>query len=230
MSPAVRRSVAAGDPAADRPLSTGGYVVLGLLLDEPSTGWDLARKIDRSIAHFWPLTKAHVYAELPKLSSKGWATTEDVPQSGAPDRRIYTATAQGRRAFRKWISTVDLTEERGRQPLQLQLFFAAHAEPSKLSELLAAWQERAQLAEQHCVGILAKRGVDARQLPRLALRPSAGRGVSSEQAGTSNALHGLDARGMTALFGLRRAQADLAWLDEVHEALQPGRADKPPSA
>lgn len=200
-------------PAAARPLTTGGYVVLGLLPDEPASGWELARKIDRSIAHFWPLTRAHVYAELPKIADRRWATTEAVARSGAPDRRVYTATTAGRQAFEEWIATLELTEERGRQPLQLQMFFAAHADSARLQQVLDTWEQRSRHTEAHCADILSHRGIDARQLPRLSL------GASAATADTPTALHLLDARGMTALFGLRRAQADLAWLHEVRDVL-----------
>ncbi|MCD0483643.1 PadR family transcriptional regulator [Streptacidiphilus sp. ASG 303] len=197
-----------------RPPSVGGYVVLGLLLDGPASGWELARLADRSIGHFWPVTRAHIYAELPKLADRGWATARDVPQSGAPDKRVYRATAEGEAAFRSWLATVDLTEERGRQPLQLRLFFAAHDDPARLEELLAAWHRRAASTEEHCADILRRKGVDTAALPRLELRP-APRSPQAPDGGPPR----LDARGMTALFGLRRAQADLAWLTEVRAML-----------
>lgn len=220
MTPATRRPAVPSSAAdAARPLSTGGFVVLGLLLDEPASGWDLARKIDRSIAHFWPLTKAHIYAELPKIADRRWASAQAIPQSGAPDRRVFTATAAGRQAFRDWIAEVDLTDERGRQPLQLQLFFAAHADPAKLGELLATWEARALETERHCADILGKRGIDSTRLRRLTLDRSPNTTTVNTMPRDSGALQGLDARGMTALFGLRRAQADLAWLEEVRSVL-----------
>ncbi len=219
MTPSRRRSTAESAVRSARPLSTGGYVVLGLLLDEPASGWDLARKIDRSIAHFWPLTRAHIYAELPKIADRKWASAQDIPQSGAPDRRVFTATTAGRQAFRVWIAEVDLTDERSRQPLQLQLFFAAHTDPARLGGLLSTWETRALDTERHCADILGKRGIDTAQLRRLTLDGSPDTATVHQKAGTSGALHGLDARGMTALFGLRRAQADLAWLQEVRSVL-----------
>ncbi|WP_170286093.1 PadR family transcriptional regulator [Nocardioides rubriscoriae] len=199
-----------------RPLSTGGHVVLGLLMDGPATGWDLARVADRSIAHFWPVTRAHIYAELPKLAARGLATATEVPQVGAPDRRVYEVTEAGREAFARWLAEVDLTEERGRQPLQLQLFFAAYADTGRLTGLLDAWRERATAAEAHCADILRRRGVAVDDLPPLALSSDAGAGADERSA---RLLAGLDARAMTALFGLRRAQADLVWLGEVQRSL-----------
>ena len=203
-------------PAGARDLSTGGYVVLGLLLDGPATGWDLGQVVDRSIGHFWPLTRAHIYAELPKIAARGYATLTEVPQRGAPDRRVYTATDEGEVAFDRWIAGVELTEERGRQPLQLRLFFAARARPDRLRELLDAWRERAEANQAHCTDILRRRGVRTDDLAPLVLGRVPG---TAPTDGPGNPLAGQDARAMTALFGLRRAQADLIWLHEVREAL-----------
>ena len=114
---------------------------------------------------------------------------------------------------------VDLTDERGRQPLQLQLIFAAHADPAKLGELLATWEARALETERHCAAILGKRGIDTTRLRRLTLDRSPNTTTVNTMPRDSGALQGLDARGMTALFGLRRAQADLAWLEEVRSVL-----------
>lgn len=202
-------------PVPDRPLSTGGHVVLGLLLDGPATGWDLARVVDRSIAHFWPLTRAHIYAELPKLAARGFATAAEVAQVGAPDRRVYEVTATGREAFGTWLSGVDLTEERGRQPLQLQLFFAAHVDAVRLAGLLHTWRERTEATERHCADILVARGVEVDALPVLTLDTT----PPGTAARSAAVLAGLDPRGMTALFGLRRAQADRVWLTEIESTL-----------
>ena len=196
-----------------RALSTGGYVVLGLLLDGPASGWDISQVAERSISHFWPLTKAHIYAALPKLTDLGFAESVAVQQVGAPDKRVYTATAEGREAFAQWMDTVKLVEEHGRQPLQLQMFFAAHASSQRLEALLMKWEQQAEAAENLCQEILRRKGVDVEALGRLTLDDRPG----TSAIGQLNSLNGLDARGSTALFGLRRAQADQIWLTEVRQ-------------
>lgn len=52
------------------------------------------------------MTKAHVYAELPRLAESGLARGERVEQQGAPDKVVFSVTEKGRDAFRSWIATV----------------------------------------------------------------------------------------------------------------------------
>lgn len=204
-----------GTGAGDRPVSTGGYVVLGLLLDAPASGWDLVQAAGRSISHFWPLTKAHIYTELAKLADRGYCTSVEVRQDGYPDKRVYTVTEEGRAAFEQWLDSVELVQEHGRNPLQLQMFFAAHATTERLQRLLNTWDATARAAELLCSEILERKGIAPESLPRVVLESE------SAPAGgdSSRDPHRLDPRGLTALFGLRRAQADQIWLSEARRLL-----------
>lgn len=180
-------------PTSDRGIV--GRLALGLLLDGPASGYGLWRRAERSVAHFWPVTRSALYAELPRLEEQGLATSLPVAQRDAPDKRVYEVTGAGRRAFTEWLATVDLSE-RARHPQQLLLFFAAHAPAGHGPRLLAGWRAEAERARDRCAGILAGKGVAAGAVPS-------------------------DPRLLTALFGLHRARADLAFLDLVTPILDP---------
>ncbi len=212
----IPRSDDLGNEATTKVMSTGGYAVLGLLLDGPVSGWDLAIAAGRSISHFWPVTRAHIYTELPKIAHRGWATSTSVAQRHSPDKRVYRATEAGRDAFRLWLATVDLTEERGRQPLQLQLFFAAHSTPEHTAALLDKWRRSAEQAELHCREILAHKSIDVAALGRLAL---SGDPADLTRDREPRKPGEVDARALTALFGLRRAQADQICVSEAQQLL-----------
>jgi DNA-binding PadR family transcriptional regulator len=181
--------------ASDR--GVAGWLALGLLLDEPASGYDLWQRAERSVAHFWPVTRSALYAELPRLHQRGFVDATDVEQRGYPDKRIYTATPAGREAFAGWLATLD-TSERPRHPQQLLLFFTAHAATGHADRLLASWRSQARHAEAHCRRILTDRGYD----PDTAHAPPR------------------DPRLLTALFGLRRARADQAFIEEIGDTLR----------
>ncbi|MFC4149767.1 PadR family transcriptional regulator [Micromonospora mangrovi] len=185
-----------------------GWLALGLLLDGPASGYDLWHRAERSVAHFWPVTRSALYAELPRLEQRGLASSAEVPQRNYPDKRIYAATEAGRAAFVDWITGVELAE-RPRHPQQLLLFFAAHAPAAHAHRLLTGWRRQAEQVRENCRQILRDKGgdPDGRQLPVPA-----------------------DPRLLTALFGLRRAEADLAFLDEIADTVgTPAGAGQPPS-
>ncbi len=177
--------------------SVSAFVALGLLLDGPATGYELAARAERSIAHFWPVARSGLYAELPRLEQRGFVTSQQVTQEHFPDKRIYTATDAGTDAFANWVSHVQL-EERPRHPMQLLLFFAAHATDTHAADLLTRWREQADRSRITCARILTEKGIDPIDLA-AGQRP--------------------DAHSLTALFGLRRAEADLQFLDEAAAAL-----------
>ncbi|WP_344061382.1 PadR family transcriptional regulator [Terrabacter lapilli] len=173
-----------------------GWLALGLLLDSPASGYDLWRRAERSVAHFWPVTRSALYAELPRLESRGFVSSSAVVQKGLPDKRVYAVTQAGREAFTEWLDGLEISE-RPRHPQQLQLFFAAHGPVDLAGRLVRDWRARAEQSEAHCLQILTDRGVD----PDTDDRPPR------------------DPRLLTALFGLRRARADQAFLDEAEQAL-----------
>ena len=121
-------------------MSVGGYLVLGLLLDGPASGYELGARASRAVAYFWPITRSHIYAELPKLVDRGHATVQHVVQEAVPDKRVYTATDAGLHAFRGWLDGFNTVSERARQPLQIQLHFAQHTSTEHLFGQLDQWE------------------------------------------------------------------------------------------
>jgi DNA-binding PadR family transcriptional regulator len=139
-------------------MSTGGYLVLGLLLDGPASGYELGTRASRAVAYFWPITRSHIYAELPKLVDRGHATVVVVPQVGAPDKSVYTATEEGRLAFRDWLDRFDDVTEHGRQPLQIQLYFGHHSSREHLLAQLDRWADEVRRTLDFCRNLLVPDG------------------------------------------------------------------------
>src|ERR1700736_4910740 len=75
--------------------------LLGFLHDGPKTGWDLLREVEGGLDRFWNITSSHVYRELRTLQEVGLVVAGD---AGARERRPFTITPAGRRAFRRWIA------------------------------------------------------------------------------------------------------------------------------
>jgi len=136
-------------------VSVGGYLVLGLLLDGPGSGYELGARASRAVSYFWPITRSHIYAELPKLVERGHATVEHVAQEAVPDKRVYTATEAGLHAFRGWLEGFTAVSERARQPLQIQLHFAQHTNAEHLLGQLDLWEAELRNTLVVCQELLA---------------------------------------------------------------------------
>ena len=125
-------------------LPEGAWIVLGFLLDGagPRSGYDLQAQAARSVAHFWPLTKAHVYTALPRLEAAGYVISQHIQQSGVPDKRVYAPTEQGKVAFGIWLANADLGMAKLRHPLLVKTFFGGTLSRDNFSELLDRHETR----------------------------------------------------------------------------------------
>ncbi len=108
--------------------------LLGFLYDGPMTGWDLLQEIDRGLARFWNVTPSHVYRELRTLQDRKLVSAG---RTGVRDRRPFTITAAGRKAFKHWIAQ-EPGPEQIRNPLLITLWFGRHVDDDTLAAILAS--------------------------------------------------------------------------------------------
>jgi PadR family transcriptional regulator AphA len=76
------------------------HAVLGLLADEPASGYDLKRRFERTMRHVWAATQSQVYTELGKLADDQLI---EVSAEGARGRKVYAITQAGREELTRWI-------------------------------------------------------------------------------------------------------------------------------
>jgi DNA-binding PadR family transcriptional regulator len=76
------------------------HAILVALAEKASTGYDLARRFDKSIGQFWTATHQQVYKVLARMEANGWIAATHVAQDGRPDKKVYDLTADGRDELR----------------------------------------------------------------------------------------------------------------------------------
>src|SRR5260370_33754063 len=79
------------------------YALLGLLAKEPRHGYDLKQTFERLLGGTWALNIGQVYTTLGRLERDGLVRAEVVPQSQAPDRKVFAVTAAGHEALRSGL-------------------------------------------------------------------------------------------------------------------------------
>jgi DNA-binding PadR family transcriptional regulator len=118
--------------------------VLGLVIERPGYGYDLAQRLDERCGA-WRWNTTAVYTTLKGLERDGYvrSRTEAGFARPAVKRTIYDATREGREHFREWM--LALAEPAPvRQDLDLKL---ALATPELLPEMIAL----TRVEEQQCV-------------------------------------------------------------------------------
>ncbi len=100
------------------------HVILGLLADEPRSGYDIGRAFASSVVHFWHADQSQVYRTIDRLESDGAISTRVIAQTGRPDRRVHSLTDAGRAELEAWLASP--LEPRGpKDALLARIFLAA---------------------------------------------------------------------------------------------------------
>src|SRR5688500_8244241 len=98
-------SSSSGSLGADRvpgrlPMSLR-YALLGLLADEPASGYDLTRSFEKALRRYaWHAQHSQIYPELTRLAADGLV---EIASEGARGRRVYSITEAGRTELRRWM-------------------------------------------------------------------------------------------------------------------------------
>ena len=80
------------------------HAILVSLAEKTASGYDLARRFDASIGHFWKASHQQIYKVLGRMEADGWVESELVAQGGRPDKKVYVITSVGREELERWTS------------------------------------------------------------------------------------------------------------------------------
>jgi len=91
------------------------HAVLTSLLEKNSSGYDLARRFDKSIGYFWHATHQQIYRELARMEAAGWIASSIPADAGKTRKKEYRVLPAGRGELARWAeqpsAPMDLREE-----------------------------------------------------------------------------------------------------------------------
>src|SRR5215470_5975636 len=80
------------------------HAILVSLSERSGSGYELARRFEKSIGLFWSATHQQIYRVLKRMEDAGWVAVEAVAQEGRPDKKVHTVSAEGRAELRRWLA------------------------------------------------------------------------------------------------------------------------------
>ena len=173
------------------------HAILVSLCEQSGSGYELARRFDRSIGYFWAATHQQIYRTLRVMEDNGWTTAAAVVQRGRPDKKTYDVTDGGRDELARWLAEPltgrgsSLTDSRTRD-LAVKIRGVEYGDVDAVRAQVAALRmERAELLTTY-------RGFAAQEFPD----PSTLQGA---------AVH----RHLVLRGGILAEEGSLRWLDEV---------------
>jgi DNA-binding PadR family transcriptional regulator len=107
------------------------HAILVSLLEQPGSGYELARRFDRSIGYFWTATHQQIYRVLGRMQADGLLAVREVPQQGRPDKKEYSVAPPGRAALSRWLHE-PVEPESLRHELAVKIRGAAFDDPAAL--------------------------------------------------------------------------------------------------
>ena len=144
------------------------HAVLTSLIEKPSSGYELARRFDKSIGYFWHATHQQIYRELARMEEKGWIVSDTAPDAGATRKREYKVLPVGRAELVRWTAVpaapTDLRDE----------FTVKIRADAALNEVDLSGELRARIA-QHTERLAHYRAIEARDFGQNKAMPRAKR-------------------------------------------------------
>ncbi|SCX31986.1 Transcriptional regulator PadR-like family protein [Mycolicibacterium fluoranthenivorans] len=177
------------------------HAILVALCEQAGSGYELARRFDRSIGHFWAATHQQIYRTLRVMEGDGWLSVQIVEQHGRPDKKVYSVSADGHAELRRWIAA-PLSGRGGTVADHRTRDLAIKIRAAAFGDVGAIRDQAVQLRTERAALLDTYLGYQKRQFPDPA-------------ALTGTALHQyLVLRG-----GMRAEEGAIEWLTEVLEVL-----------
>lgn len=164
--------------------------LLGLLLQRPGHGYDLANRLDRRLGPAWQIEAKSIYPMLQQLERAGLVTSKRVAHDGPTGQRVvYHPTEGAQDALTAWMRT-GAPKEPLRAELQAKLAVARGEDVPRLLQSLDCY-------ERDCTALLA---------------------ASSEEFSPVGSFAGL-AMTLTRVGALTRLRAELEWIALARKAI-----------
>lgn len=119
-----------------------GYGILGFLNYGKMSGYDIAKAFDSSLKFFWHAQNSHIYLELKKLEKMGFISGDLVMQSDRPNKKIYSITSEGKKAFLDWLANSGGDEDvQFKSAFMMRVFFGGNLSPAQGADNLKKFRQ-----------------------------------------------------------------------------------------
>ncbi|GAA0527642.1 PadR family transcriptional regulator [Saccharopolyspora subtropica] len=175
------------------------YAILVSLQERSGSGYELARRFDRSIGYFWGATHQQIYRTLKRMVELGWVDCDEVPQDKRPDKKVYRVSATGAAELARWLAE-PATPPTVRNELSVKIRGASYGDVEQVAA------EIARHRTLHAQRLAVYRQIEQRDFPDP-------KRLSGQRLHQHLVLRG----------GIRTEQAYVDWCDEVLAALADDR-------
>ncbi|MFC7340223.1 PadR family transcriptional regulator [Saccharopolyspora griseoalba] len=179
------------------------YAILVSLRERAGSGYELARRFDKSIGYFWAASHQQIYRSLKRMVDAGWIDCDQIAQDKRPDKKVYRVSEDGAAELARWIGEPAAPSSTTRNDLSVKLRGASFGDTASVIAELTRHRD------MHAERLELYRSIQRRDFP-------------DPSALTGRELH----QHLVLLGGIRVEEAFLAWCQESIEALQSDRGGR----
>ena len=172
------------------------HAILVSLAERSASGYDLARRFDASIGHFWSASHQQIYKVLGRMEADKLVAADLIAQDGRPDKKVYAITDEGLAEVREWLA-------KPTPPEAVRIDFAVKLRALHLADRETFRKEVEQRRAAHVELLAAYEASERKYYPDPVSLPD-------EQLGGWLALRG----------GIRVERGGIEWCDEILQALE----------
>lgn len=113
------------------------YLILGLLAEQPMTGYDIKKRVQAVLSAATNASYGTLYPTLHKLLNEGAVEVQEVLQVSRPSKKVYHVTDTGRIELENWLKQPAAADQIRREFL-LKLYLGKDLPREDLQTLLKA--------------------------------------------------------------------------------------------
>ena len=176
------------------------YAILGLLMDNPATGYDISKRLYNDADSYWRAGHSQIYPELKALTREGLIRFDTVIHGERLEKKRYKITPEGRTDFLAWLVQEEQALISSPDAFRLRTHFSHHLDAETFLRLL------------HSQALQRRHSLDGMLRRRDALCPTG-------QPATLSAPERSEY--LVLQRAIRLMQAQLDWLEECRELIRP---------
>ena len=116
------------------------YVILGLLAEQPLSGYQIKKLVDIRFKFFWSESFGQIFPALKSLSAAGLVAECETEHTDGRAAKKYQITPAGKDALIAWLSQ-PVEKESLRLEILLKTYFSNYAAPGVMLNHLAAFEQ-----------------------------------------------------------------------------------------
>ncbi len=122
------------------------YLILGLLMDSPMSGYDIRKQVNAALGMVTNASYGTLYPTLHKLLAQGAVGVQEISQIGRPAKKVYQITERGRQEVLDWLKQP--ADDQLQREFLLKLYLARNLSANDVLALVSARRAKLEFERQ----------------------------------------------------------------------------------